>query len=199
VTIRRGEEWGTTVPRPPDLVVLTSDAALAEHVAAGNESSCTVAGGDIHRSLGSPDERDPVQRLPMDALEVELDGRPLLAVAHVVVRMPGRLGWWRGPLLAVMNTDHVGEWNVAPRAHPDDGRFDVVEVSPAMRLRDRWQARGRLAQGTHVPHPDITVRTADAAEWAFDRPRLVVVDGVARGTVSRLAVRLSPDRFAIHV
>ena len=199
MTIRRGEEWGTTVPRPPGLVVLASDAALAEYVAAGGESPCTLSGGDIHRSLGSPAERDPVMRLPMDALEVELDGRRILAVAHVVVRPSGRLGWWRGPLLAVMNTDHVGEWNVAPRAHPDDGRFDVVEVSPSMRLRDRWQARARLAQGTHLPHPDITVRTADTAEWAFERPRLVVVDGVPRGTVNGLVVRLSPDRFAIHV
>jgi hypothetical protein len=199
MTIRRGEEWGTTVPRPTGLVTLDSDAALAAHVRAGTPAPCTLAGGDIHRSLGSPAVRDPVQLLPMDALEVELDGRRLLAVAHVVARRPGRLGWWRGPVLAVMNADHVGDWNVAPRAHPNDGRFDVVEVSPSMRLRDRWHARSRLSQGTHVPHPDITVRSADAADWAFDRPRLIVVDAVERGLATRLTVRVSPDRFAIHV
>jgi hypothetical protein len=199
MTIRRGEQWGTAVPRPAGLVTLRSDAALAEHVRSGATAPCTLAGGDVHRSLGSPAERDPVQLPTMDALDVELDGRGLLAVAHVLARLPGRLGWWHGPLLAVTNVDHVGDWNVAPRAHPNDGRFDVVDVSASMRLRDRLQARSRLSRGTHVPHPDITVRATDAAEWTFDRPRLVVVDGVERGLVTRLGVRVSPDRFAIHV
>ena len=48
--------------------------------------------------------------------------------------------------------------DVAPRAHPNDGRFDVVEVSAAMPARARLQAWRRLATGTHVPHPDITTR-----------------------------------------
>ena len=31
-----------------------------------------------------------------------------------------------------MNVDRLGHWDVAPRAHPNDGRVDVVEVDAAM-------------------------------------------------------------------
>jgi diacylglycerol kinase family enzyme len=136
-----------------------------------------------------------VQRLPVDALLVELDGRPLLAVAHVVAMR----SWWLGGVLAVMNCDHVGTWDMAPRAHPNDGRFDVVELTSTMRLRDRYQARTRVVHGTHVPHPDIAVRTATEGSWAWRRPMPVRVDGVVQGSVSELVVRIAPDHFAIHV
>jgi diacylglycerol kinase family enzyme len=136
-----------------------------------------------------------MQLLPVDALEVTFDAETTIAVAHVIVRRR----WWRGPLLAVMNADHVGNWNVAPRAHPNDGRFDVVEVAPTMSIRHRLQARARLAQGTHVPHPDIAVRAASTAVWEFRRPMRLAVDGVDRGRVRRLAVRLVPDHFSVHV
>jgi hypothetical protein len=195
VTIQRGEEWGVTVERPATLVLAGDDAALARLVLADRHGCYGLSGGDVFRSLGSPEPRDPVQRLPMDALAVAIDDRELLAVAHVIVRR----GWWRGSLLAVMNADHVGSWNVAPRAHPNDGRFDVVEVDAAMSLRDRWQARGRLPHGTHVPHPHISVRTATERSWSFPVPRRVWIDGVAVGAATRLAVRVLPDHFEIHV
>jgi hypothetical protein len=195
VTIRRGQEWGIAVPRPASLLVADGDAALARLVEADADGCYGLSGGDLFRSLGSPEQRDPVQRLPMDALAVGVDGRELLAVAHVVARR----GWWRGPLLAVMNADHVGEWNVAPRAHPNDGRADVLDVDAAMSLRDRWQARGRLPHGTHVPHPGIRVCAVSEGAWTFPAPARLWVDGVEIGHVAHLAVRVLPDHFEIHV
>lgn len=199
MTIARGQEWGRTVARPADLAVAPGDAELAQLIAADSARPVTLSGGDLFRTVGSPAPRDPVQQLPCDALIVTVDERELLAVAHVVARRPGRLGWWRGSIVAVMNADHLGDWNVAPRAHPNDGRFDVVEVSRAMSLRARWQARSRVVQGTHVPHPDIEVRTATEAAWTFARPVSVRVDGVEIGPARRLTVRIVPDHFAIHV
>lgn len=195
MTIERGQEWGTTVPRPAAVVPAGSDAELARLAADDPEGTFTLTGGDLFRSLGSPSPRDPVQLLPVDAMVVTVDDREFPAVAHVIARR----SWWRGALLAVMNCDHAGDWNVAPRAHPNDGRLDVVEVSAAMSVRHRWQARSRLALGTHVPHPDITVRTMTAGEWVFDRPTRVTIDGVPCGTASRLHVAIVPDHFAIHV
>jgi hypothetical protein len=200
VTIRRGEEWGETVARPPALVAADDDAALARLVTADPHSDYTLTGGDLFRAVGSPAPRDPVQRLPIDALEVRLDdASPVIAVAHVVARCAGRLGWWRGPLLAVMNSDHVGEWNVAPRAHPNDGRVDVVEVAAGMSTRQRWQARSRVVSGTHLPHPAIAVRSVVDAAWTWTAPMAVRVDGVPVGRARRLTVRVVPDHFAIHV
>lgn len=195
MTIRKGEEWGVAAARPDDLIVAASDVELAAYVATDHTRSFGVAGGDLYRSLGAPPPRAHMQRLPVDALQVGVDGAELLAVAHVVARN----SWWRGPLLAVSNSGSLGSWNVAPRAHPNDGRFDVVEVDAAMTLRQRLQARRRLPLGTHVPHPAISTRTAEHGEWSFDRPREVYVDGVVRGRCRQLTVTILPDHFAIYV
>ncbi len=197
VTIRKGEEWGSQVARPSDLRICRSDAELATAVAISEAVSLGVSNGDLHRTLGSPasHDRDSMQRLPVDLLRVTADGVALVAIAHVVARR----SWWRGRIVAVMNTDHLGTWNLAPRAHPNDGRFDIVDVAPAMSLRDRLQARSRLPNGNHVPHPAITTRAVAAATWTFDQPMRLWIDGVRCGTVSHLEVQIEPDAFAILV
>jgi hypothetical protein len=195
VTIRKGEEWGVPAARPDDLLVAAGDAELASYVATDPSYHYGLAGGDLYRSLGAPPTRIDMQRLPIDALRVQFDGGELLGVAHVVARN----GWWRGPLLAVSNCGYLGSWNVAPRSHPNDGRFDVVEVDTTMTIRQRLHARRRLPLGTHVPHPAITTRTAEHGGWTFDPPREVYVDGVARGRCRQLTVVIEPDHFAIYV
>jgi hypothetical protein len=195
MTIRKGEPWGAAAPRPADLVLAADDAALAQLVADDAAGAYGVRGGDLHRSLGAPPQRDTMQQLPIDALRVRLDEEEWLAVAHVV----GRNGWWRGALLAVLNCAYVGDWNVAPRAHPNDGHFDIVEVGAEMSIRQRLHARRRLPAGNHVPHPEIEVRTAESATWSFDTPRDVYIDGVRRGTVTRLEIAILPDHFSIYM
>ena len=189
MTIRRGEPWGREVPRPADLPLAAADrdVALAD-------GPIGLAGGDVFRSLGSPPTRDPVQQVELDAIEVELDGgRRLLGVAHVVARR----SWWRGRVIACMNVDHLGEWNVAPRAHPNDGRIDVVECAPGMPIRARWAARTRLPAGTHVPHPDIEVARVTDRRWEFDRYHRIWVDGELVGSSRTLTVRCLADQRTV--
>lgn len=195
MTIQRGQEWGTPTIRPADLVVAGSDAELGELVAADPSRPYGIAGGDLYRSLGEPPERHDMQRLPMDAMRVEIDGRSLLAVAHVVARN----SWWSGRIVAVVNAGHVGEWNVAPRAHPNDGRLDVIDVAPTMTWRQRLQARRRLPLGAHLPHPSISARTVESVSIRFDRPTRIDVDGVGRGQGEQLTVTVLPDHFAILI
>ena len=195
MTVRPGAEWGVAVDRPDDLLVVADDADLASCVIDGAARPLAVSGGDLHRSLGAPAVRATMQRVPIDRLRVTADGVVHVAVAHVVARR----SWWRGRIVAVSNVDHVGVWNIAPRAHPNDGRFDVVDVAASMSVRHRWQARARLPQGTHVPHPDITVRTGTVGSWEFDRPQRLWVDGRRRGTVRHLEVAIEPDAFELHI
>jgi len=195
MTIRKGQPWGTTTPRPDQMVVARTDRELAELATNEPGSLLTVSGGDLFDSVGAPPVRDPVQRLPIDMLRIEADGESHRAVAHVVARR----SWWRGSIVAVLNVDHVGHWNVAPRAHPNDGRFDVVEVDRAMSIRQRWQAGRRLPQGTHVPHPKIVVRTGSRESWRFDRPHRLFVDGEHVGSVRHFTVVVEPDAFTILV
>ena len=193
MTIQRGEPWGVEVPAPPGLVPVHSDVELAESDPA---TPVALAGGDLFASLGSPPLRDPMLRVEIDVLAVTLDGeRTVPAVAHVVMRR----SWWRGWVVAVMNVDQLGPWNVAPRAHPNDGVFDVVEVAPEMRPRERLAARRRLATGTHVPHPHIATGRYDHHEWRFERPQQVWIDGRRIGQARHVEIHLTPDAREIHL
>ena len=196
MTIRPGEPWGREVARPQQLVVAADDAAAVELLERDGDISVVLAGGDLHHSLGSPGERDPMMRLAIDAIRVELEcGSQHTAIAHVVVRR----SWWRGEVIGVMNVEQLGSWKVAPRAHPNDGTLDVVEVAPSMSVRDRWTARSRLPTGTHVPHPDIRVTRAKERSWRFGDVRHVWVDGIRVGSASAIAVSVEPDAFTIFV
>jgi hypothetical protein len=191
MTIRRGEDWGTPADLPPDVVDVASDADAVEQLAAGR--TVRLCGGDVWTSLGAQTRSNAVMSLPVDLLRVEADEQAFVAIAHVLARR----SWWRGPLLAVMNVDRLGRWDVAPRAHPNDGRADVVEVAAEMGLRARWQARSRLPTGTHLPHPSVNNRRITDETWTFDRPRRLWVDGVARGTVRSLRVAVEPDGASV--
>jgi diacylglycerol kinase family enzyme len=137
--------------------------------------------------------------LPIDVMTVTADGHSFTAVAHVLARRRGRLGWWRGRIVAVMNVDHIGSWDVAPRAHPNDGWLDVVEVAEAMSCRARWQAWRRLETGTHLPHPDVATRRAGEVSFTFDPTVALWIDGVDRGDIRALRVSVEPDAAEIYI
>ncbi len=199
MTVKPGVDWGQIVPVPADALELVSDVDVAEAIDRGETRALLVRGGDLFRTVGAPPSSSSAVRLSIDALRVTADGVDATAVGHVVARRSGRFGWWRGPIVCVMNAEHVGRSDVAPRAHPNDGRFDLVSVAARMSVRSRWQAWRRLATGTHVPHPDIATRRGRQESFTFDRPLELWVDGVRRGTVRSLTVSVVPDAAVIHV
>ncbi|MGI9053416.1 MAG: hypothetical protein ACR2HQ_12350 [Ilumatobacteraceae bacterium] len=191
MNVRRGAPWGERVAASQDVVRAASDAEAAAVASAGKP--VRLGGGDLLATLGG--SADGLNRYRIDMLRVLADDRHLLAVAHVVAR--GR-SWWRGPVVAALNAEYVGAWDVAPRAHPGDGRFDVMEVDATMPVRSRWQAWRRLPTGTHVPHPQMHLRQAASVTWTFDRRRRLWVDGVRRGTVRSLVVSVEPGLATVH-
>jgi len=203
MTIRPGAPWGRLVPRPVDLLVALSDHDVAAALAVQGGPPIEVGAGDLARTLGvtSADRRSTINEFPIDLLEVRIgtQGEPLVACAHVIARSPWTRGHaWRGPIVAVMNAEFIGDWDIAPRGHPNDGRAEVFEVAAAMTIRDRLAARRRLGTGTHVPHPQITTRSVRNATWAFPRPLDVIVDGRHVGRTSSLAVTVQPDAAIVY-
>ena len=205
MTIKPGESWGTVGPVPSNVLRVDDDAGLRRLVerAQGHGPTVPVAPrrGDCWRAAGGRIERDrldvgdDVASLPWDVMEVWADDRHLWSVAHVVAR-----GWlWSGEVVAVMNVDHLGDWDVAPRAHPNDGRLNVVHVNGVLSWRARWQVKKRLPLGTHVPHPALRVRQSGEVEFEFRRPRRLVIDGVSEGQVHRLRVQVHADRAVLCV
>ena len=131
--------------------------------------------------------------LPVDLGSVLIDGRQHWFVAHLVARR----SWWRGRVVAVMNAQWIGAWDVAPKGHANDGMLDVLDGDPG--FDDRLKVRKRLATGTHVPHPAIAVSRVAALQVAFDRPTPIWLDGERVGTARSLSVRTEPDALTCVV
>lgn len=202
MTIRPGEAWGEVVARPADLVVVDDDAELAARIVADTSGHPVgVRHGDLVRTVGGVSTGTECRRYPIDTMRVVLDDRQdgLPALAHVVVRRPGRLGWWRGPIWAAMNVSRLGSWDVAPRAHPNDGVVDVVAVPASMRGRTRLQVARRLPTGAHLPHPEISVSRGRVATWEGRHPLAVIVDGRDVGRARRVEVTVQADGATVHV
>ena len=204
MTVRRNHDWGEVGPMPSDAVVLTRDrdvSRLVERSWAGGEPlpGIGLVGCDLRRALGgqrnSHDLATDVDVLgaAIDVGAVTVDGTRHAFVAHVIARSR----WWSGAVFAVMNTEWLGDWIVAPRAHPGDGRFDLVEARLSM--GDRIKARRRLPTGTHVPHPSIRVRTITARDIAFGGARSIYVDGERVGRATAMQIECHGGALRVYV
>jgi hypothetical protein len=204
MVVERGTAWGVPGPLPADGVVVRTDAEAREIVERCRRAGEPVPplgllGGDLCRTLGGRGDearlRSPgATRLPVDVGAVLLDGRLHWFVAHLIARR----GWWSGRIVAAMNAEYLGPWDVAPRSHPNDGRLDTLDAD--LPFGDRLKARRRLATGSHVPHPGIRERRVDAAQFEFGEPMTIWLDGVRLdGAVRRLSVRVERDALTCVV
>ena len=203
MTIRRGEPWGTAAPLPPGAPIASSNSELRREVTSqragiGESGPVGVIGGDLWQVVGAPSggtrrvRSDQAHTAPVDLIAVTADGDSRWACVGVIARN----SWWRGPVVAVMSAELVGQWRVAPAAHPNDGRLHVLETGlngPSLSLRERMLARRRLRLGTHIPHPSISVRRVADAEYRFERPMALWLDGERVGRCRELSVAVVPD------
>lgn len=203
MTIEKHQPWGAPGRLPADGITVDDDAGARAAIEAAKRAGSPLPtlgllGGDLCRTVGGKGDaerlrNDDAMTLPTDLGSVLLDGRLHWFVAHLVVRR----SWWRGRVVAVMNAQWIGRWDVAPRSHPNDGLLDVFDGD--LSLDDRWKARSRLLTGTHVPHPAITQRRVPALQLELDRPTPVWLDGERVGEARTLAIRVEPDAFAVVV
>jgi hypothetical protein len=203
VTIRKGEPWGETFDVPADLTVLRSDVAVHRWIVAARERGDAVApfglgGGDLARTMagGSSDQFvDRVTQVPLDLVRVVAGDRTTWSAAHIVARR----SWWRGEVVFAMTAQFLGDADVAPRAHPNDGRVDLLRVDPAMPMQARWQASRRARTGTHVPHPLLHASQVREIHLEFARALVVWVDGVRWATTRVLDLTVEPDAYHAYI
>ena len=197
MTIRKGEPWGSAGRLPPDGVVARTDAELHQIVTAARRAGKAVPpigllGGDLCRTLGGRGDEARLHStdaviFPVDLGSVLVDGRLHWFAAHLVAKR----SWWFGRAVVAMNAQFLGSWDVAPRGHPSDGAFDVLDGD--LSFGQRLLARRRLPLGTHVPHPGIEVRRVGAIQVDLDGPTPITLDGVSVGRARALSIRVEPD------
>lgn len=204
MSVKKGADWGGRARPPTDLIIVDDSAAAVEIIGAERRASrplpaIGLRGGDLVRTLGGPTAPDLASA--EEALHVTVDLGAVLVdgVLHWFLdHLIARRSWLRGQVLVVANAAFVDNWNIAPRAHPGDGRFDTLETS-TMSLGARWQARSRVKFGTHVPHPAIATRRLEAVQYDFERPTPIRLDGHSVGEARHLSIRLEPDAVDIWI
>lgn len=198
MTIEKGQPWGDDgATLAPDGVLIRSDAearAVVERAWRAGEPAPELGllGGDLCRTVGGRGMEARLHDgtgvgLPIDVGIAVLDGVEHRFVAHVVARR----SWWRGRVVAVMNAQWIGPWDVAPKSHPNDGLLDVFDGAPS--IDDRLKIRSRLLTGTHVPHPAIAQQRTPELELDLGRPTPIWLDGERVGVAQHLTLRCEAD------
>lgn len=203
MTIRKGQAWGEPGRLPTDGFVAHSDAAAAEIVAeaaaAGRKPPMIgLLGGDLCRTLSGPGSEprlhsEEARRYPVDVGHAVVNGESHVFVAHVIARR----SWWWGRVIAVMNAQWLGAWDLGPRSHPNDGVVDISDGS--LSFGDRLKARRRLATGTHLPHPRISTARTAHRELTFEKPLKIWIDGVLIGSSKALVIDVEPDACTVVI
>jgi hypothetical protein len=193
VTIKPGQSWGEPATLPVEALVVRSDRQISSALDAARRDGAPfptfgVAGGDLCRTLAGTGQFTTA--FPIDLGEVLVDGRHHYFAAHVVARRNG----WRDFAVA-MNAQWIGEWNLGPKAHPNDGIVDAYEGH--LRRFEWREVRKRLPTGSHLPHPRITPTRAKAVTFEFPSDYEVFVDGDAIARARHLAIRIIPDAIRV--
>ncbi len=203
MTVERGRDWGRPAPLPPDGVVVRSDAEARQVITDARRAGVPIPplgllGGDLCRTLGGTGDEARLHggaatTFPVDLGEVLVDGRLHWFCAHLVARQR----WWRGRAVVAMNAQYLGRFDLGPRSHPGDGLLDITDG--ALPLAERLEARRRARTGTHLPHPALQERRVKAAQFEFDRPCQVWLDGQPVGEARTISLRVEPDALLVVV
>lgn len=200
MTIRRGSDWGRLGTPPVDLPSAGSDREIGEHLGDGI-TTIRLCGGDMFATLGGSTSGSlaPTLEVPIDVMRITYKisaDRELmteLASSHCILRARNaRGGWLRGNVVAAMNAQYLGEWDVAPRGHPNDGRVEILEINGRMSVRQRMIARSRMSTGTYLPHPDISVKSVTQFVWSGSALTMSI-DGAKIGLVQFVEIQVMKD------
>lgn len=224
--IHKGRPWERRATGPAEATVEGGDAELAAAVAAhpgGRLAFAPSAGSDFAGALGLGGRSENLEgsvpgslELPLDAMQVELDGTGQLAVNMLVLGTPpDRLGPLsarvavriavdgrpsfdgKAATVVVANGQHLRGADVVPRGHPGDGRLEIQAYAPT--VGEARAVRDRLATGTHLPHPRIAQATGRRVEVELGRPVRVELDGVELGRATVVVVEVLPEAFSLVI
>jgi hypothetical protein len=209
MTIRKLGPYGTPVSRPSDLVVKRNDRELAQHFISPNRATpCTLTKGSIAQSLGITghavdpisDPNQQMTRVDIDLLQIEYRTDTSEDVSSQLV-VAGSLALQHRTALStsliLSNSGILRGRDVLPRAHPNDGFVDVLEIDQEITLRQMALAWSRSRTGSHLPHPHFRVSRATDFQWSGS-PSKMVADGVAYDGVVTLQCTVLADAMAIY-
>jgi len=206
MTIGKNEKWGTVVSCPPGLPLFSSSRSLSvfltqhsELLQSSSPFECRLYARNFHTLLGLKRKRsEQCLRIPIDVVRVEgaKCGARFSFVAIDTILLTTRFPF--GEYLLLTNSGFWWGRRFAPRAHPNDGKMDVVEIDENMTFRQRFLGFRRAKWSTHLPHPQIAYEQRVTVDWRGGERRLWI-DGRRLPRVSELYAQVLPDALVLYV
>jgi hypothetical protein len=209
MTIRKGSAWGSVQPEPPHLISCANERELGKSLELGSAGDLyRLESGSLLTAMGVTFQENPPTRIrvTIDAVAVsytDLSGssRRIIAIGSAVIRGSGILG----QILVVSNTGFGHGLELLAKAHPNDGKLDVMMISDTMGVRQRLNALRRQRTNSHLPHPDIATSQQTALRWERPGNRRNVrryrlfVDGFDCGRIQGASFEVLPDAATVYV
>mgnify|MGYP001491616953 FL=1 len=202
MNIEKGRSWGSLSPLPPDGVIIKTNKELLEKVNDCKRQGIDLPtfgllGGDLWRTLGGRRAEERLYGGEATTLDIDLgcallDGKIFWFCAHMFIGSK-----LKGEKIFISNVAHYGKTNPAPKAHPGDGKFDMLEVK--LSPFQTFKAVKRVSAGTHIPHPGIKYRQVSSEQFSFGKKLSIEIDGKNIGKFSTVSIRIENEALRVVI
>ena len=202
MNIEKGRSWGSLSPLPPDGVIIKTNKELLEKVNNCKRQGIDLPtfgllGGDLWRTLGGRRAEERLYGGEATTLDIDLgcallDGKIFWFCAHMFIGSK-----LKGEKIFISNVAHYGKTNPAPKAHPGDGKFDMLEVK--LSPFQTFKAVKRVSAGTHIPHPGIKYKQVSSEQFSFGKKLSIEIDGKNIGKFSTVSIRIENEALRVVI
>ncbi len=202
MNIEKGRSWGSLSPLPPEGVIIKTNKELLEKVNDCKRQGIDLPtfgllGGDLWRTLGGRRAEERLYGGEATTLDIDLgcallDGKIFWFCAHMFIGSK-----LKGEKIFISNVAHYGKTNPAPKAHPGDGKFDMLEVK--LSPFQTFKAVKRVSAGTHIPHPGIKYKQVSSEQFSFGKKLSIEIDGKNIGKFSTVSIRIENEALRVVI
>ena len=202
MNIEKGRSWGSLSPLPPEGVIIKTNKELLEKVNDCKRQGIDLPtfgllGGDLWRTLGGRRAEERLYGGEATTLDIDLgcallDGKIFWFCAHMFIGSK-----LKGEKIFISNVAHYGKMNPAPKAHPGDGKFDMLEVK--LSPFQTFKAVKRVSAGTHIPHPGIKYKQVSSEQFSFGKKLSIEIDGKNIGKYSTVSIRIENEALRVVI
>ena len=198
--IDKSAPWGEELPLPystrETLPRFRDERALSKMLTASGPSEVRLTGGEFLILTGGQATKvsGPSRRYPCDALEIRGLDSETWTIGTVELRRRRRRLF--GGFVVLSNLGVCRGERYSARAHPNDGKFEVVDALNGLSWRERLVLSHRFTSGADFSHPHI--RQKQVTMYQSQAPLHVFVDGSYRGKRA-VEIEIRPDFLWIQV
>lgn len=197
--IDKSTPWGEEVPTAASEFISSNtfgnERELSTFLSKTRISEIRMTGGDFVRLTGGAGTvSGKHRRYRSDVLEVRGHDSATWTIGTVELRR--RKHRLFGGFVIISNLGERGTESYSSRAHPNDGRFEIIEALDGLSWRERFTLSKRFSSGGDLSHP--SVRQRQATQYSSKSPLHVFVDGKYLGR-KVVEIEIHPDLLWIHV